>query len=118
METRNSAAAQNIKKALVQANKNLKTLLDASIPIAMGTDTASPNDLGRWPGYFEHVEMEMMVQAGLTPMQVIVGAMVGGWLGRVLGFYRPGEAAGFVMAIVGAIVILALYRVVSGRSRV
>jgi len=48
----------------------------------------------------------------------IAGAMVGGWLGRVLGFYRPGEAAGFVMAIVGAIVILALYRVVSGRSRV
>ena len=38
----------------------------------------------------------------------IVGAMVGGWLGRVLGFYRPGEAAGFVMAIVGAIVILLL----------
>jgi hypothetical protein len=35
----------------------------------MGTDTASPNDLGRWPGYFEHVELEMMVQAGLTPMQ-------------------------------------------------
>jgi len=48
----------------------------------------------------------------------IVGAMVGGWLGRVLGFYRPGEAAGFIMAVAGAIAILALYRVVtSGRSR-
>ena len=48
----------------------------------------------------------------------IVGAMVGGWLGRVLGFYRPGEVAGFIMAVVGAIVILALYRVVtSGRFR-
>ena len=54
----------------------------------------------------------------LTIVLGIVGAMFGGWLGRVLGFYRPGEAAGFVMAIVGAIVILALYRVVSGRSRV
>jgi len=74
METRNSASAQNIKKALLQANKNLKTLFDAGIPIAMGTDTASPDDLGRWPGYFEHVEMEMMVQAGLTPMQVITAA--------------------------------------------
>ena len=41
--------------------------------------------------------------------------MVGGWLGRVLGLYRPGDAAGFVMAIVGAIVILTLYRVVMSR---
>ena len=48
----------------------------------------------------------------------IVGAMVGGWLGLVLGLYRPGDAAGFIMAIVGAIVMLALYRLVSGRSRV
>jgi uncharacterized membrane protein YeaQ/YmgE (transglycosylase-associated protein family) len=55
----------------------------------------------------------------LTIVLGIAGAMVGGWLGRVLGLYRPGEAAGFVMAIVGAIVILALYRVVmTGRSRV
>jgi len=54
----------------------------------------------------------------LTIVLGIAGAMVGGWLGRVLGFYRPGDAAGFVMAIVGAIAILALYRVVvSGRSR-
>lgn len=54
----------------------------------------------------------------LTIVLGIVGAVVGGWLGRVLGFYRPGEAAGFIMAIVGAIVILVLYRVVtSGRSR-
>ncbi|MSP93853.1 MAG: hypothetical protein EXR00_01170 [Alphaproteobacteria bacterium] len=73
-DTRNSAGAQNIKKALLQANRNLKRLADAGIPIGLGTDTASPNDLGRWPGYFEHVEMEMMVQAGLTPMQVIRAA--------------------------------------------
>ena len=33
----------------------------------------------------------------LTIVLGIVGAMVGGWLGRVLGFYRPGEAAGFIM---------------------
>jgi len=58
-------------------------------------------------------------QVADSPFERFVGgAMVGGWLGRVLGFYRPGEAAGFVMAIVGAIVILALYRLVSGRSRV
>ena len=52
----------------------------------------------------------------LTIVLGIAGAMVGGWLGRVLGFYGPGQAAGFVMAIVGAIVILLLYRVVMRRT--
>ena len=42
----------------------------------------------------------------------IVGALLGGWLGRVLGLYRQGEAAGFIMAVVGAIIILALYRLI------
>jgi len=73
-EARNSPAVQRIKGALQQANRNLKRLSDAGVTIGMGTDTASPNDLGRWPGYFEHTEMEMMVQAGMTPMQVIVAA--------------------------------------------
>jgi imidazolonepropionase-like amidohydrolase len=96
METRNSQAAQNIKTALQQANENLKTLQDAGITIAMGTDTASPNDLGRWPGYFEHVELEMMVRAGLTPMQALVAAT--GNAAKVmhlddLGMLAPGKAA-------------------------
>ena len=37
----------------------------------MGTDTGPA---GRWQGFFEHLELEMMVDAGLTPMQVIVAA--------------------------------------------
>jgi uncharacterized membrane protein YeaQ/YmgE (transglycosylase-associated protein family) len=46
----------------------------------------------------------------------IVGAVVGGWLGRVLSLYRP-DADGFLMAVGGAIVILVLNRAVtSGRS--
>jgi uncharacterized membrane protein YeaQ/YmgE (transglycosylase-associated protein family) len=54
----------------------------------------------------------------LTIVLGIVGAMVGGWLGRMLGFYRPGDVAGFLTAVVGAVIILAVYRaVVSGRSR-
>ena len=57
---RNSPAVQRIKVALEQAKRNLKLLSDAGVTIGMGTDTASPNDLGRWPGYFEHTEMEMM----------------------------------------------------------
>ena len=48
----------------------------------------------------------------ITIVLGIVGAMLGGWLGRALGLYQPGEPAGFIMAVVGAIVVLALYRLV------
>jgi imidazolonepropionase-like amidohydrolase len=50
------------------AMRNLKKLSDAGVRIGFGTDTGPP---GRFPGYFEHWEMELMVEAGLTPMQVI-----------------------------------------------
>ena len=42
----------------------------------MGTDTGA-NLMGRWQGYFEHVELELMVKAGLTPMQTLVSATGG-----------------------------------------
>ncbi|HEY3066799.1 MAG TPA: GlsB/YeaQ/YmgE family stress response membrane protein [Methylomirabilota bacterium] len=51
----------------------------------------------------------------LTIILGVVGAMLGGWLGRVMGLYREGEAAGFIMAVVGAIIVLALYRLVLPR---
>jgi imidazolonepropionase-like amidohydrolase len=41
----------------------------------MGTDTGT--NLGQWQGYFEQVEIEMMVKAGLTPMQAIVASTGG-----------------------------------------
>jgi uncharacterized membrane protein YeaQ/YmgE (transglycosylase-associated protein family) len=54
----------------------------------------------------------------LTIILGIVGAMLGGWVGRVLGFYREGEPAGFLMAVVGAVIVLAIYRLVApGRAR-
>ncbi|MEA2538910.1 MAG: hypothetical protein QOH35_276 [Acidobacteriaceae bacterium] len=53
------------------AEHNLKTLAAAGVPYAFGTDSGPP---GRFPGYFAHWEMELMVQAGLTPMQVITAA--------------------------------------------
>jgi uncharacterized membrane protein YeaQ/YmgE (transglycosylase-associated protein family) len=45
----------------------------------------------------------------------IVGAMLGGWLGRVMGLYDAGEPAGFIMAVIGAIALLAIYRLIVGR---
>jgi imidazolonepropionase-like amidohydrolase len=53
------------------AKRNLKVIADAAIPYGFGTDTGPP---GRFPGFFEHWEMELMAEAGLTPMQVIVAA--------------------------------------------
>ena len=48
----------------------------------------------------------------------IVGALLGGWIGRALGVYQPGQPAGFIMAVIGAIVVLAVYRLAfSGRTR-
>jgi uncharacterized membrane protein YeaQ/YmgE (transglycosylase-associated protein family) len=45
----------------------------------------------------------------------IAGAFLGGFLGQAMGLYSEGEPAGLVMSIVGAVVLLALYRVVAGR---
>ncbi len=53
------------------AEHNIKALADAGVPYGMGTDSGPP---GRFPGYFAHWEMELMVQSGLTPMQVITAA--------------------------------------------
>jgi uncharacterized membrane protein YeaQ/YmgE (transglycosylase-associated protein family) len=46
----------------------------------------------------------------------ITGALLGGFLGRELGWYREGEPAGFVMAVLGSIILLLLYRLVTRRS--
>jgi imidazolonepropionase-like amidohydrolase len=68
---RTSASAQSYKKALGIANANLKFLQAQGVTIAFGTDTGPP---ARFQGYFEHLELERMVQAGLTPAQVLVSA--------------------------------------------
>jgi uncharacterized membrane protein YeaQ/YmgE (transglycosylase-associated protein family) len=47
----------------------------------------------------------------------VVGALLGGFLGRSVGWYQEGEPVGFLMAVLGAIVLLAVYRVFAGRSR-
>jgi uncharacterized membrane protein YeaQ/YmgE (transglycosylase-associated protein family) len=52
----------------------------------------------------------------ITILLGIAGAVVGGWLGRVFGFYGPGEPAGFIMALVGAVLLLWIYRLATRRS--
>jgi uncharacterized membrane protein YeaQ/YmgE (transglycosylase-associated protein family) len=46
----------------------------------------------------------------ITILLGIVGALMGGFIGRLLGLYQRGESAGFIMATIGAIVILFIYR--------
>jgi uncharacterized membrane protein YeaQ/YmgE (transglycosylase-associated protein family) len=45
-----------------------------------------------------------------TMLLGVAGAMLGTFLGRSVGWYRPGEAAGLIAAVVGAVVLLFLYR--------
>ena len=64
----NSASAQGYKVALGVAMDNIKLLRDGGVSIAMGTDTGPP---ARFQGYFEHMEIHMMVEAGMTPHEAI-----------------------------------------------
>lgn len=52
----------------------------------------------------------------ITILIGIAGALVGGYAGRAVGWYREGDAAGFLMAVLGSIILLALYRMMARRS--
>jgi uncharacterized membrane protein YeaQ/YmgE (transglycosylase-associated protein family) len=54
----------------------------------------------------------------ITILLGVAGALLGGFIGRVLGFYRPGEPAGFLMAVLGSILLLMLYRFVAAPRRI
>ncbi len=64
----NSQAAQTYKAQLPTAMANVGALYEAGVRIAMGTDTGPP---ARFQGYFEHMEMQMMVEAGMSPIDAI-----------------------------------------------
>jgi uncharacterized membrane protein YeaQ/YmgE (transglycosylase-associated protein family) len=51
----------------------------------------------------------------VTILLGIAGAFMGGFIGQALGFYGEGETAGLFMAILGAILLLAIYRMTVGR---
>lgn len=52
----------------------------------------------------------------MTTVLGIGGAVIAGYLGQVLGFYAVGEPAGFIMSVIGAILLLYLFQAVSGRK--
>lgn len=68
---RQSRSAQAYKRALEVAMINVKRVADAGLRVAMGTDTGPA---GRFQGYFEHMEMALMADAGLTPVQILRSA--------------------------------------------
>ena len=52
----------------------------------------------------------------ITMLLGIAGALLAGWIGRAVGWYREGQSAGFIMSVIGAIILLAIYRMMRGRS--
>lgn len=98
-KTRESKAAKMEEEALPIAKRNLKKIYDAGILVALGTDSgATPI---RVQGFAEHVELGLMVQAGLTPLQAItVATKNGAQLLRVADQYgtlEPGKKANFIV---------------------
>ena len=51
----------------------------------------------------------------VTILLGVAGALLAGFIGNAIGWYRPGEGAGFIAAIIGAIIILFIYRLVARR---
>jgi uncharacterized membrane protein YeaQ/YmgE (transglycosylase-associated protein family) len=64
-----------------------------------------------------------LVMPGRDPGGIIVtmllgigGSVIAGFLGRAVGWYREGEPVGFIASVIGAIILLAIYRAIVGRS--
>ncbi|HSW30151.1 MAG TPA: amidohydrolase family protein [Longimicrobiales bacterium] len=92
-----SPAAARYRVGLGQAQRNLKALVDAGLLVGMGTDVGPA---GRFPGYFEHLELTLMAEAGLTPAQILHTATAGAaeCLQREdVGTLQPGRWADFLV---------------------
>ena len=51
----------------------------------------------------------------ITILLGIAGSLVATWLGRVVGLYQEGQSAGFIMSVAGAVLLLAVYRMIARR---
>ena len=92
-----SLAAAAYRKTLVQAQENLALVVASGVPVAFGTDSGPA---GRFPGYFEHMEFDLMAEAGLTARQILLSAtsVAAGCLNLDdLGTLEPGKWADFVV---------------------
>lgn len=91
-------AADFYRDALPLATENMMTLHNSGIRVAMGTDSGPP---ARFQGYFEHMEMEMMQEAGMTPAEVLLSAT--GYAAQCMGIdnrvgtLESGKAADFMI---------------------
>lgn len=83
---------------LTQAQRNLKKLYDSGVKIAFGSDSGPP---ARFQGWGEHWELQLMVEAGLTPMQALVAATRSSaeafGIARHFGTLEPGKHADFIL---------------------
>lgn len=92
-----SPTAAGYRQALQVARVNLRILAGSGVPIAFGTDSGPA---GRFPGYFEHIEFFMMVDAGLTPRESLLSAtsVAADCLGLDdVGTLEPGKQADFLV---------------------
>lgn len=94
---RNSAMAQAYKEGLEVAMANVGALDQAGVAIAMGTDSGPP---ARFQGYFEHLELSMMVEAGMSPSDALRAAtsVAADCMGNsTIGSLEPGNWADLVV---------------------
>ena len=52
----------------------------------------------------------------VTILLGIAGSLVGSYLGQLIGLYRPGQPAGFIMSVIGALILLVLYHLIRRRT--
>jgi imidazolonepropionase-like amidohydrolase len=96
-EFRTSKSGAAYKAALAVAKRNLKKASDAGLQVVLGTDAGPFPE--RFQGYFEHLEMDMMAEAGLSPKAILISATSAAAqaLGKDdLGVLKPGAWADFV----------------------
>jgi len=92
-----STSALRYRAGLEVAMANAKRLADAGVTLASGTDTGPP---ARFQGYFEHLELDLLARAGLTPPQILKAATgdAARCMGlRDVGVLRPGAWADFIV---------------------